>query len=87
MAEAAVVPSDQPRHISFRAARGLEIIGHAIEYLSAESYRERASGQENRAHLEAVEILMSLNSKLYLACPPARSLREIWRSFLHLRRG
>ena len=77
----------RPRHISFKAARALEILGHAIEYLSDASCRDVSSGQENHAHLEPLQILMSLNHKIYFACPPARPLRERLRSFLHLHRG
>ncbi len=84
MTDVASVSSDRPRHISFKAARALEIIGHAIEYLSDESFRDAFSDQENRAHLEALQILMALNRKIYLACPPARTLRERLHSFLHL---
>lgn len=78
---------NRPRRVSFRADRALEIIGHAIEYLSDESFRETSSGQEDRARLEAVQILMSVSRKIYFACPPARPLSERWHSFLHSNGG
>lgn len=46
--------------------RGLEITGHAIEYL-IDSYVTRSGG--DRADREAAQILMSLNIAIYQECP------------------
>ena len=74
---------DRPRHITFSAGRALEMLGHAIEYLSDEYFCGEPSVALERAHLEAVQILMSLNHDVYFACPPVMTLRERWHSFLH----
>jgi hypothetical protein len=73
---------DRPRHITFSAGRALEMLGHAIEYLSDEYFCDESSVLD-RAHLEAVQILMSLNHDVYFACPPVMTLRERWHSILH----
>ena len=79
-----VADEGQPRHIPHKAARGLEILGHAIEYLSEANGREGVTVPEERAHLQAVQLLMSLNRKIYFACPPVRSFRDRLYSFLHI---
>ncbi len=79
-----VVDECQPRHIPYKAAQALEILGHAIEYLSEAGGYEEATVPEERAHLEAVQILMSLNHSIYFACPPVGSFRVRWHSFLHI---
>ena len=74
---------DRPRHITYKAVRALEMLGHAIEYLSDVSFCNESSAALEHAHLEAVQILMSLNHEVYFACPPVLTLRERWHSFLH----
>lgn len=84
---ASAVPAvhpDRPRHITYKAARALEIIGHAIEYLSDEYFRDESLVLLDRAHLEAVQILLFVNHEIYFACPPVLTLRERWRLLLHL---
>ncbi len=92
---ASAVPAlypDRPRHITYKAVQALEMLGHAIEYLSDVSFCNESSCNESsvaleHAHLEAVQILMSLNHEVYFACPPVLTLRERWHSFLHPHRG
>jgi hypothetical protein len=79
-----IADEDQPRHIPYKAALALEILGHAIEYLSEPDECEGTAVAEARARLEAVHLLMSLNRTIYFACPPVRSFRERWHSFIHL---
>jgi hypothetical protein len=72
------------RRISPEAGRALEILGHAIEYLTDE-YVHRGGGSLSAQdpELEAVQLLMALNRKIYFECPAAPTLverlRQIWR--------
>lgn len=73
------------RHIDPASGRALEILGHAIEYLSDELVH---SGNLISAHdprVEAVQILMALNRQVYFACPEIQSFGERCRSILHRR--
>jgi len=64
------------RRIDYRAGRALEVLGHAIEYLSDELVREGGSLNTQDGRVEALEILMSLNRQIYFECPAIPSLRE-----------
>ena len=70
------VVSHRKRRISRESGRALEILGHAIEYLTDEMvYR----GEDLRAacgELEAVQILMDCNRQVYFACPLVPTFRE-----------
>jgi hypothetical protein len=74
------------RRIDPRAGHALEILGHAIEYLTDEFVHCGASSSSNRAQLEAVRLLMARNREVYFACPEIPSMGERWRAFL-LRRA
>lgn len=72
------------RHISYKTARTLEILAHAIEYLTNDYfYQESGDSPVDDARLKAVQLLMTLNREVYLACPRVPTLRERWHSFLH----
>jgi hypothetical protein len=73
------------RRISPRAGHALEILGHAIEYLTDEFVHEGASFSSENTQLQAVQLLMSLNRQIYFECPEMSSLSERLRAFLHLR--
>lgn len=77
-------PTTGRRHISYKTARTLEILAHAIEYLTDEKSCE-ASGDpsSHEAHLKAVQLLMGCNHEVYFACPQLPTLRERLHSFLH----
>ena len=65
------------RHRSYRAGRGLELLGHAIGYLIDEDRIERRSNPVSyRSRAEAIEILIALNRQIHLACPPVPTIRE-----------
>ena len=72
------------RRISTEAGRGLEILGHAIEYLADEYMYE--GGQINLAdpRVQAVLLLMEKNRDIYFACPEVPTLGERLRSWLQL---
>ena len=67
-----------------QAGRALEILGHSIEYLTDEFVNACCSGAAVKAHLEAVQLLMALNRKIYFGCPEVPTIRERIHSFLHL---
>jgi hypothetical protein len=81
--EAAKVDPDRPRHITFKAARAMERLGHAIEYLSDQYVDGQSILPRDHAILEAVQLLMVSNHQIYFDCPPVRTLRERWQLFLH----
>jgi hypothetical protein len=72
--------SNHRRRISPEAGRALEILGHAIEYLTDEYVHEGASFSANDAQLKAVQILMAMNRQIYFECPQVPTFRERWRA-------
>jgi hypothetical protein len=73
------------RRISPQAGRALEILGHAIEYLTDEFVHAGGSFSAHDAQVEAVQLLMGLNREIYFACPEAPSFAERCRARLRLR--
>jgi len=73
------------RRISPEAGHALEILGHAIEYLSDEFAHVGGSLSAHNAQVEAVQLLMALNWQIYLACPEVPTMGERLRAMLHLR--
>jgi hypothetical protein len=70
------------RRISPPAGRALEILGHAIEYLSDEFVHAGGCLSAHNAQVEAVQLLMAANRKIYFACPEIPTLGERWRAML-----
>jgi hypothetical protein len=62
------------RRISPEAGHALEKLGHAIEYLTDEFVHEGRTLSANDGQLQAVQLLMSINRKIYFACPQVPSL-------------
>jgi hypothetical protein len=73
------------RRIPPEAGHALEILGHAIEYLTDEYVHAGRSFSARDGQVEAVQLLMAVNRQIYFACPEVPSLGERWRSLLHLR--
>jgi hypothetical protein len=73
------------RRISPEAGRALEILGHAIEYLTDEFVHSGGLLSARNAQLEAVQLLMGINRQIYFQCPEVPSMGERWRELLHLR--
>jgi hypothetical protein len=71
------------RRITPQAGRALEILGHAIEYLTDEFVHREGTLSANNAQLEAVQMLMAVNRQIYYDCPEAVGLSERLRTFLH----
>jgi hypothetical protein len=72
------------RHITPEAGHALEILGHAIEYLTDEFVEEGGSLSADDDRIKAVQLLMALNRQVYFECPVVPSFGERWRAFLHL---
>jgi len=70
------------RRISPQAGRALEILGHAIEYLTDEFVHRGGSFSVHNDDLAAVQLLMSLNRQIYYECPELPTFAERWRSLL-----
>lgn len=62
------------RRIGPEAGHALEILSHAIEYLSDELAVDTSPFSGNRGRLEAIELLMFLNRRIYSECPEIPSL-------------
>lgn len=61
------------RRISPQAGRALEILGHAIEYLTDEYVHRGGSFSSGDPQLEAVQLLMAANRAIYFECPEVPS--------------
>jgi hypothetical protein len=68
---AAAVPAAKSvrRRLTPEAGRGMEKLGHAIEYLSDEFVNDSANGIRYDDRLEAIEILMALNRQIFMDAP------------------
>ena len=73
------------RRISPETGHALEILGHAIEYLTDEYVHAGGAFSARDGQVDAVQLLMAANRQVYFACPEVLSLGERWRSLLHLR--
>jgi hypothetical protein len=71
------------RQITPQAGKALEKLGHAIEYLTDEFVQSGASFSSNNSQLEAVQMLMALNRRVYFECPEVPTLGERLRNLLH----
>jgi len=73
------------RLISPEAGHALEILGHAIEYLTDEYVHDGGTFSAHDARIEAVQMLMSINRLIYLACPERPALHARCRAWLGMR--
>ena len=88
-ASAPAIPSLKPRtsrrrRIDARSGHALEILGHAIEYLTDEFVHQGGVLPGHNPQLEAVQLLMAVNRQVYFACPAVPTLGERCRALLHL---
>jgi hypothetical protein len=79
------VQSNRPRRITPQAGRALEILGHAIEYLTDEFVHQGIAMSPGNPQLEAVQLLMSLNRQVYFECPETPTLSQRFRNVFSLR--
>ena len=63
----------------------MEILGHAIEYLTDEFVHEGGSLSGNDSRIMAVQLLMARNREVYFACPEVPSVADRCRALLGLR--
>jgi hypothetical protein len=84
VASTARFPANRRRRITPRAGHALEILGHAIEYLTDQFVHRQSDFSPRSSELEAVQVLMALNRQVYYECPEVPTLGERLRSMLHL---
>lgn len=72
------------RRISPQAGRALEILGHAIGYLTDELVYEGGPLSAHNGQLEAIGLLMARNRTIYFSCPVIPSLGEQLRTFFRI---
>jgi hypothetical protein len=72
------------RRISPQAGRALEILGHAIEYLTDEYVHRGGSFIQCEGEVEAVQLLIGINRQIYFDCPEVPPLGSWWRWLLRL---
>lgn len=72
------------RRITPQAGRALEILAHAIEYLTDEFAHAGLTYSDKHEQVKAVQMLMALNRKVYFECPEVPSFGERFRALLHL---
>lgn len=68
-----------------RSGRALEILGHAIEYLTDEYVRDNSPAEAKEGTLRAILLLMEANRDIYHSRPKPLSLRERLRAILRLK--
>jgi hypothetical protein len=79
----AQIRSNRRRRITPQAGHALEILGHAIEYLTDEYVQRGVEISSRNPQLEAVQLLMGLNRQVYFECPEVPTVRERIHSMLH----
>jgi hypothetical protein len=80
---ASQVRTQRRRRISPQAGQALEILGHAIEYLSDEYVNEGGLFAAHDPRVEAIQMLMARNREVYFGCPEQPTLGERLRVWLH----
>jgi hypothetical protein len=64
------------RRIDPVAGHALEILGHAIDYLTDEYVQRGGQFRAGDPALEAIDLLMAANRAIYFACPVIPSFSE-----------
>jgi hypothetical protein len=72
------------RQITPEAGRALEILGHAIEYLTDQFVQDERAFTVKSEQLQAVQTLMDLNRQVYFDCPEIPTLADRCRALLHI---
>jgi hypothetical protein len=81
----AVVNANRGRLIDRKSGRALEILGHAIEYLTDEFVEEATQVSPSDPRVEAIQLLMALNREIYFECPIRPTLGDVARSVFGIR--
>jgi|SRR5580692_4521547 hypothetical protein len=74
------------RAINPQAGRALEILGHAIDYLTDEYIHSGGAFRYDDPELEAVQLLMAVNRAIYFDCPEVPVLGQRWKKLIGLGR-
>lgn len=74
--------SNRRRTVDPASGRALEILGHAIEYLTDELGHIGEQVLADSPQVEAIQLLMALNRQIYLQCPEAKTFGQRCRSLL-----
>jgi len=85
-----IIPAEQPdqrRFVTFRAWRTLRTLRHAIEYVAEEFLHDSVPPSIHNPRLQAVQLLMELQSDVYADCPEIPRLFELAARKLGLRRA
>jgi hypothetical protein len=77
--------SSRMRRIDPLSGHALEILSHAIEYLTDELVHSGEMISANNARVDAIQLLMALNRQVYYACPEEPTFADRCRSLLRLR--
>jgi hypothetical protein len=64
------------RRITPEAGRGLEKLGHALEYLADEFVRDGCAVVEDYGRLQAIQLLAALNRQIYFTCCIQPTMRD-----------
>jgi len=75
------------RQITAEAGHALEILGHAIEYLTDEYMFETKELTAGDPQMGAIRLLMDLNRQIYFDCPVVPTFGERVRAFFRADRG
>jgi len=74
--DSAVAGARVRRRIDPQAGHALEILGHAIDYLTDEYVLHGGQFRAHDPEFEAVQILMAANRAIYFDCPVVPSLGQ-----------
>ena len=64
------------RRITPEAGRGLEILGHALDYLADEFVCDGCRFSDDSGRLQAIQLLTYLNRQIYFACDVEPTFRD-----------
>ena len=78
-------PRGARRRTSVEAGRALEILGHAIEYLTDEYIYAGGPFSAHDGQVQAIQLLMATNRRIYFECPVVPSVAQRFLAFFHLR--
>lgn len=76
--------ADRRRSVDPASGRALEILGHAIEYLTDELGQGDGPALADSPQVEAIQLLMAINRQIYFKCPEVKTLGQRFRSLLRL---
>jgi hypothetical protein len=80
-APARAIGGKRRRRISPEAGHALEILGHAIDYLSDEYVHSGGALTDRDPQVQAVQLLMAINRQVYFSCPEIPSMRDRFLAF------